>query len=434
MNERSDPRPDQGDQEDRDLQPRRRPADLVYTAPAAGVVNTKTFTVTGTAADDHGVTGVTMTLRDVARPYLQDDGSARRPTTRSASRRTSRRPSTTWSKELTVPTEGTWSAQALAHDTGGNSSLDTVDRTWNVTENGQAPAVAISTPGSVVPPTAPQPVIVTPGDNQTFSGTATDDGTIKSVFVALLNNSTGENLTTDGTWGIDNGLNLYKLPAANITEPAAGESSYKWTWTTPQDLTPGNYTFAVVGLDNDDIATPQTAWALLTMNAVYAGDAPPDAALTTQGVQPASAGDLTLNLTGTATDDVGRLRGASGSSRTSTPASSFHGGGRWAYHYEVRPGPRWTTRKYGEHVAGRSKNRDLPKQGNWNVTAYAVDAPGPARPPVNTNATARYPVYPGDAAPTLTDDLLAPTENASFTDGRIYVSGTLRTETCANSA
>ena len=46
----------------------------------------------------------------------------------------------------------------------------------------------------------------------TFSGTATDDGTIKSVYVALLNNSTGENLTVDGTWGIDNGLNLYKLP------------------------------------------------------------------------------------------------------------------------------------------------------------------------------------------------------------------------------
>ena len=72
--------------------------------------------------------------------------------------------------------------------------------------------MSISTPGSVVPPTAPQLVTVEPGHPMTFSGTATDDGTIKSVYVAMLNNSTGENLTVDGTWGIDNGLNLYKLP------------------------------------------------------------------------------------------------------------------------------------------------------------------------------------------------------------------------------
>ena len=60
----------------------------------------------------------------------------------------------------------------------------------------------------------------------TFSGTATDDGTIKSVYVALLNNSTGENLTTDGTWGIDNGLNLYKLPpATSPTRPEPTEAT-----------------------------------------------------------------------------------------------------------------------------------------------------------------------------------------------------------------
>ena len=40
-----------------------------------------------------------------------------------------------------------------------------------------------------------------------------------------------------------------------------------------------------------------------------------------------------------------------------------------------------------------------------------------------TGATARYPIYPGDLAPTLTDALLAPTEGSSFTDGKIFVSG-----------
>ena len=79
-----------------------------------------------------------MTLRDSAGRYLQDDGTADAtynsigivPDVPNAT-------STTWSKEITVPTEGTWTAQARARDTGGNSSLDTTDRTWNV--SGQRP-------------------------------------------------------------------------------------------------------------------------------------------------------------------------------------------------------------------------------------------------------------------------------------------------------
>ena len=64
----------------------------------------------------------------------------------------------------------------------------------------------------------------------------------------------------------------------------------------------------------------------------------------------------------------------------------------------------------------------LPNQGNWSVTAYAVDSAG-QRDLNTTGNTARYPIYPGDVAPTLTEGLLAPTENASFTEGKIFVSG-----------
>ena len=102
-----------------------------------------------------------MTIKDAAGRYLQDDGTVDGtynsigivPDVPNAT-------STTWSREVTVPTEGAWTAQARARDTGGNSSLDTIDRLWNVSENGQAPAVSISSPGSVVPPTAPQVVTV----------------------------------------------------------------------------------------------------------------------------------------------------------------------------------------------------------------------------------------------------------------------------------
>ena len=273
--------------------------------------------------------------------------------------------------------------------------------------------MSISTPGSVVPPTAPQIVTVEPGEQMTFSGTATDDGSIKNVYVALLNNSTGENLTTDGTWGIDNGLNLYKLPGT----PDPTEHTYNWSWTTPQNLTPGNYTFAAVALDNENITTPQTAWAVMTMNAVVTGDAPPDAELTTKGVQLPSE-NLTLNLTGTATDaqGVAEVRLVLKDLDTSR---YYHQDGSVSSSYASIPA---TVETENGTSTNWSRTVELPNEGNWNVTAYAVDTAG-QRDLATTGATARYPIYPGDVAPTLTDNLLAPTENASFTEGKIFVSG-----------
>ena len=64
----------------------------------------------------------------------------------------------------------------------------------------------------------------------------------------------------------------------------------------------------------------------------------------------------------------------------------------------------------------------LPQGGDWNVTAYAVDSAG-QQDTSTSGATARYRIYPGDVAPTLTDALLSPTEGTTFNDGRIFVSG-----------
>ena len=388
------------------------PPVLTYATPAAGVVTTKTFLISGNVADDFGVTGISMTLKDAAGRYLQDDGTVDStynsigiaPDVPNAT-------STTWSKEVSVPTEGAWTAQSRAHDTGGNSSLDTVDRLWNVTEGGQAPSVSISTPGSVVPPTTPQAVTVTPGQPMTFSGTATDDGTIHSVYVAMLNNSTGENLTVDGTWGIDNGLNAYKLPVTPDVQ------SYNWSWTTPQNLTPGNYTFAVLATDDEGITTPTASWAVMTMNAVVTGDVPPKATITPAGVQAPSE-NLTLNLTGQATDDngVAEVRLVVKDLDTSR---YYHQDGSVTSSYASIPAD---VTNVNATSTPWSRTLVLPNQGNWNVTAYAVDTVG-QRDLATTNATARYPIYPGDVAPTLTDNLLAPTENSAFTEGRIFVSG-----------
>jgi PKD repeat protein len=388
------------------------PPTMTYTAPAAGLVNNQTFTVQGTTADDRGVTGISMTLKNSAGSYLQDDGTvdstynaiAIAPDVPNAT-------STTWSKEITVPAEGTWQAQARARDTGGNSSLDTLDRTWNVSANGQAPSVSISSPGSVVPPTTPQVVTVAPGQPMTFTGSATDDGTISSVYIALLNNSTGQNLTVDGSWGIDNGLNLYRLNA-NVDQ-----QSFNWTYTTDFNLPPGNYTFAVLATDDEGITTPQSGWALMTMNAVVAGDVPPKATLTKAGVQPPWP-SLELDVDGQATDDHGvddvRLI-----VKDLDTSRYLKADGTISPTYTTVPA---TVDAAGATSTAWSRHLTLPSQGNWNVTAYAVDTVQ-QRDLATTGAVARYRVYPGDAPPTLTDNLLAPTEGGSFTEGKIFVSG-----------
>ena len=107
-----------------------------------------------------------MTLRDANDRYLQDDGTV--DATCNTIRHHPGRPGCDRARpgrgSSPCPTEGTWQAQIRAtRHRAARRSLDTIDRTWNVTENGQTPAVSISAPGSVVPPTAPQLVTVAAG-------------------------------------------------------------------------------------------------------------------------------------------------------------------------------------------------------------------------------------------------------------------------------
>jgi hypothetical protein len=387
------------------------PPTVSVTSPASGVVKTQTFVVSGTAADDRGVSLLAMAIRDKDQRYLQADGSVAgtyyafkiKPDVLNAT-------STTWSQEITVPSEGLWQAQVRAIDTGNGNSLSTSDRNWTVSANGQAPTVSISSPATVIPPTTPQPVKIVPGQPMTFTGSATDDEAITSIDIALVNNSTQEKLTIDGTFGVDNGLNLYRLRSGLNTK------SYNWTYTTPFDLTPGNYTFAVVATDNEGIATSQANWAVATLNAQVPGDAPPKATLTTKGKQPPGQ-SLNLNLTGNATDDKGVTK-VLVSLRDADTNRYLKSDGTTSAQFAtiqadvVTPG---TATEWSLPVA-------LPNQGDWNVTAFAVDTAG-QRDLATTDATARYPIYPGDAAPTLNLGLLSPTEGTPFQDGRIFVSG-----------
>jgi PKD repeat protein len=143
-------------------------------------------------------------------------------------------------------------------------------------------------------------------------------------------------------------------------------------------------------------------------------------------VQPPSQ-NLTLDLAGTATDDLGVdevrlvLKDLDTSKYLQPDGTSKSGyasvGATLADLDPLNPTP--TSKTW-------SKSVTLPHQGNWNVTAYAVDTVD-QRDLSTAGATARYPIYPGDTPPAFNLNLLSPdgtTDNRTvFENGQIFVSG-----------
>ncbi|MGC3994581.1 MAG: PKD domain-containing protein [Propionicimonas sp.] len=384
------------------------------TSPAAGLLTSLTFTITGTATDDVGVRAVGYTLRDSSNRYLQDDGTAAavynsftvQPDLVDAA-------TTTWSTEVTVPYEDTWQLQVVPRDTSGQSSLDTYDRTWIINSSGIAPSVSIVTPVVMNPPVAVGSVAVTPGSPLSFSGSATDDEDLASVEVSLRNNTTGETLAADGTWAVQ-ATGWYRVTSINLSG-----TSTTWSYTTPFTLTPGSYSFAVRATDDAGLVTSSTNQGKLTLLAQVAGDNAPNGLLSVTGTVTGLQ-SLVVNLTGTATDDKGvasvRIAALDGdTNRYLQPDGSQSA--TFATINATLATPNGTSTTWSLPLT-------FPNEGNWQVTAYAYDTAGQQDLSLS-GATARYPIYPGDLPPTVTAALAQPQAGTVFTDGKIVVTGRL---------
>ncbi len=389
-----------------------QPPNTSVTGPGSPI-SALTFTITGSATDDIGVNSVSFTLRDSQNRYLQDDGTV------SATYNTFKvepdvvgATSTTWSYEITVPYEDEWFAQARASDTTGQSDLDTADRRWIVTEDGQAPTVSITQPAVMVPPTSAQTVTVTPGQPLTFSGSATDDERLTEVSITLRNNSTGERLASDGSWGTNVIAGSYRVSPVNLNQ-----ASYNWSYTTPFNLSPGTYSFTVSASDQIGLSTSSSNQGRLTLNAAIPGDAPPNGLLNVTGT--VNGGQvLHLDLAGTATDDKGVAQVKVAIQDRDTSRYLLANGTTSGVFNTIDA----TLASPGATSTTWTLSRDLPMQGDWAVTAYAVDTAG-QQDPSTTGATARYPIYPGDQPPVLNETLLNPIEGTVFPDGKIFTSG-----------
>jgi PKD repeat protein len=380
----------------------------------SGVQTSTTFTMTGSANDDNGVNSLSYWFRDEQNRYLQNDGTVDsifnsfrgEPDVIGAT-------NATWSYEVTLPHEGIWRGSATATDTIGQADLRSATRDWTVDSTAVAPTVTIAQPVEMTPPFTVPAMTVEPGGQITFSGTAADDEGLKDVTVAFRNSSTGENLGNDCTWGTQVQAGNCRVSPVNVSG-----NSYNWSWTTPFNLSPGSYTFSVRATDDEDLTTSSANQGRLSINATYAGDLPPNA---TMAFTAPTDESLTVNLTGTATDDIG-LESVRVSLQERDTGRYLQANGTLAANIAYRnatldPVGSATTLSASWSLPPIT----LPTGGNWRFTAIAFDfAHGQqdASP-----ATGTYQVYPNDGPPSLSDTLGQPQSGAAFDDGKIVVTG-----------
>jgi PKD repeat protein len=375
----------------------------------SGIQTSTTFTMTGTASDDNGVTSLSYWFRDAQNRYLQDDGTVDsifntfngQPDVIGAT-------AATWSYEVTLPHEGEWRGSATARDTAGQSDLRSATRDWLVDSNAVAPTVTIQQPVAMTPPFAVPTVVVAPGAPLTFSGTAADEQGLKDVEVSLRNTTTGENLGADGTWGVNVRAGQHRVSPVDISG-----ATYGWSYTTPFNLSPGTYSFSVRATDDVDLTTSSTNQGRLTLDAQVPGDVAPSVSLAFTAPTDES---LSISLSGTASDDFGIQRVGVRLQDTDTGRYLQPDGTMLA-----DSSARLDATLGSPGATSTTWNLDvtLPTPGDWRFVAFTYDTAGQQR----SSNTASYKVYPGDGPPTLSETLGQPQSGATFTEGKIVVTG-----------
>ena len=393
------------------------PPSTSISSPRDSLQTATSFVLRGSATDDVGVNGVSLYIQELdGDGYLTEDGElVDEYTTFRIDPDLPGSVDTTWQHEVNLPHEGRWKVGAMAIDTAGQSDTRSATREYTVTSTGQGPTVTISGPVVVTPPVTSPALGMSPGGPLTFTGTAVDDEALASVEVSLRNTTTGESLAADGSWGPDvySGFfsGWHRVSPAGLTA-----TSYDWSFTMPDDLVPGSYSFGVRATDQRDLSTARSMQGAMTIDVAVPGDLPPDGLLDVTGTQTRDV--LQLDLTGRATDDLGVDRVLvtvleNGTRRYLQPDGSLQAG--FAARPAVLASPGGTSTTWSLPVS-------LPGNGDYSVTARAVDA-ADQYDRSTSGATARYRVFPGDEAPWLWEDLAAPSEGEAFTEARIFVSG-----------
>jgi hypothetical protein len=366
-----------------------QPPTTSISSPFSGTISTNTFTILGGAEDDVGVTRIRLVARlNGTTDYLQNDGTVG-PTYNSFTidPEPLGDPVVTWSHEITLP-DGDWRITVAAIDTANQADTSESRADYQVFPTNVAPSVTLDSPSNGT--------VIVAGTPITITGTATDDVVVSKVEVRVRNLQTSQGMTSGGAYGIPG---YYR-----VTLDQPGEASTTWSVTTP-NLPPGVYELRARAYDDLDVVTPSLGQPRPTITSAVPGDAAPDTTLASPAFDQ-NHESLAVNITGTATDDLGVERVAlviTGNGRFITPAGT-------------------TTLAYTEIDAtlaspsgtstGWSLPLTLPAAGRYSITARAVDG-SDQYDTSTTNATATWLIFPGDADPTIQFD--SPASGASFT-------------------
>lgn len=272
------------------------------SAPASGAtVREAPAVLTGTAGDDTAVAAVFVQVRDEASlTWLRPDGSwGPRATRLTAVLALPGARETSWSLALALP-PGRYGLDAVTRDAAGNLSA----KPWRTFSVGSpVPPAGDTTPPTVVVD-QPLPGATVPGPTPELAGTATDDRGVSAVFVQVRDESTGQWLRPDGTWGA--GARRITAAVADSTAPGAASS----TWRLAPTLAPGRYGFDVVARDaaGNLSAKPWRTFTVTPAAPVQAGRVvltPTADPATSQAVSWLAAGSETTAAVQVAADDGG---------------------------------------------------------------------------------------------------------------------------------
>jgi trimeric autotransporter adhesin len=206
------------------------PANVIQTpAPNTQSFPSTSFTVSGTATDNAGVTGVKVRVRQVKPPYLhlQPNGTWATPVALVDATMTAPGATTTgWSIPLTVPTASDYYVWAFPVDTVGQfPPYDGASYAiYKVYPNDADPVTVVDSPAAAAP---------IAGRAAVLTGSATDDLGVVAVRTYLYNTATGEGIRLDGTYG----SSPVWVPLT-LGSPGATATTYSYTTTS---LPPGTY-------------------------------------------------------------------------------------------------------------------------------------------------------------------------------------------------
>jgi hypothetical protein len=207
-------------------------------------------------------------------------------------------------------------------------------------------------------------------------------------------------MAIDGNWGVPG---LHTVTPPNLDAPTT-----TWSMTSPP-LPAGSYLVAAYATDNQDVTTPSNRIAFISVLSAVPGDALPTTALTFTGTTQ-DVDDLTLTLTGTATDDHGVDAVRLILRDTVTGRYVANTAGAFTSAYTMLD---TTLASPGAASTGFSITVALKTAGNYTVTALALDSAA-QWDTTTLGATARYLIFPGDTDPYLNLD--SPNNGATLTN------------------